>query len=193
MGNERRETQRDFVLFLNTWEWLQNYWEWHWKHSVKKNPPSAHPNCNWLHHRRRQGCFPSLSMGWLMFPRPESWEEAAALPSLASAPPHALTSVPTQQHSSVCPSCCSLLILPPSPVDIDIPAADSQQAAGQRKIGGRGVWAAEALKGWTCTALICKGCAGWKPRAKILSDVKGFSIFTHFPELPTLSQQSGKL
>lgn len=173
MGNERKETERDFFLFLNTWEWLQNYWEWHWKHSgKKKNHPSTHPNSNWLHHsfalcQPRQGCFLSLCMGWLLSPARQTWarnwdlEEAAALPRLAS--PH-VPGCPTQQHSS--------LSLPPSPGDSDTPAAHCQQAAGHSRRGRRCVSSRSHGRMDTHCSELQRMCL----LGATLADVKGFSI-----------------
>lgn len=94
---------------------------------------------------------------------------------------------PTQQHSSVCPSSVPFFILPPSPVDVDIPAADSQQKRGKRCVTSRSLERMDIH----CSEL--QRMCLLEAKGKIRSDVKGVSIFTHFPELPTSSQQSGKL
>lgn len=163
-----RQRERDFVLFLSTWEWLQNYWEWHWKHSDrKKNHPSTHPKSDWLQHGLcpgRLGRDVSSPCPWAGSGTAEEGDlrGAAALPSLALTPPHPLSSVPHSSTARSAPAAVPFFTSPPSPADIGIPAADPQQS----KRGGRGVWPAETLKGWTSTALNCRGCVCWKPRAK---------------------------
>lgn len=75
----KRHTERDFVLFLNTWEWLQNYWEWHWKHSGEKKITQVHiqtpagSTTGFALYQTRQGCFLSLWMCWLLSPARQTW------------------------------------------------------------------------------------------------------------------------
>lgn len=112
----KRHTERHFVLFLNTWEWLQNYWEWHWKHSGEKKSPKY-------------------------------------TSKLQLAPPRALPSI-RLGRDVFCPSAW----------------------AGSCPQPGKPEGGAEAMKGWTPTALSCKGCACWEPLWVMSKDSAFYSL-----------------
>lgn len=98
----------------------------------------------------------------------EIWEEAAALPSLVPPPPHALPSV---SHTAAQLSLPQLL----SPSSFCLQALWTLTFLLQipSKRGGGGVWPAEALRGWTSTALNCRRMCLLEAKGKILSENSG--------------------
>lgn len=138
----------------------------------KKNHPSTHPNSNWLHHELcprpdQAGMFSFPLHGLAHVPsqaklREELRPERRLLHCPAWCPPLPILSplCPTQQHSSVCPSCCPLHFAS-KPCGhwhscCRFPAKEGEEVCDQQK-----PWKDGHPLLW-----IAKRCASWKPRAK---------------------------
>lgn len=137
--------------------------------------------------RSRQGCVPSPWLGWLTSPpAPNPGRDLLLLHTIAPlCAPHSSASPGAFPFSSAVPT---------SPVKAGVPAADSQQAAGQRGLRRKRCVTSRSLKRMEprCFSELRRTCL-LEIKGKIWSDVKGFSIFIHFPMFPTLSQQSSKM
>lgn len=145
-------------------------------------------------HQTRQGCFLSLSMGWLMSPaRQTCWQEAAALPSLVPAPPHGLTSVPHTAAQLGLPQLLSPSSFASKPWEHShsccrFPAScRTEENRGKKCVSSRSPERMDVH----CSEL--QRMCLLESQSKNPEWCQRIQHFTHSPELPTFSQQSGKL
>lgn len=151
MGNARREGERegvkDIMLFLNTWEWLQNYWDRHGKCSERKESPRntlrSPVTALWALCCIRTGREILLPSGWA------SSHPLPAHTDWGSNHPHSLHRLSTSIHFTS------------KPMKAGIHAEDSQQKGRVRKDGVKGTEVCDqrTSKGWSHLALSSRGLA----------------------------------